>query len=180
MRVIDLEIMELQNTIPDFQYSNNRQKRIKFVVAIIICARLLNKFDYSKEDLINMDTNLITKEIVRETWGFVKDNYGYEFMVKRWYLNEVFKKASVKWNITQGMDFLIHHDTLFNEKANKAIQENEKWNAMADAVKKELPPLPWNHSVAKPIALKLSLSSNLVKKIIQYLMVNGETKADNR
>lgn len=180
MRIIDLELMYFQNTVPEFQYSNHRQKRIKFVVAIIICARLLCKFDYSKEDLINMDTNLINNEIVRETWGFVKDNYGYEFMVKRWYLNEVFKKASVKWNITQGMDFLIHHDTLFNDKAQKAIQENEEWIALAEAVKKELPPLPWHHSVAKPIALKLSLSSNLVKRIIQYLMVKGKIKADIR
>lgn len=173
MRMIDLELMCLQNTIPEFQYSNHRQKRIKYVIAIIICAKVVGKFNYSREDLINMDPNLITKEMINETWLFVKENYGYEFMVKRWYLNVIFKKASVKWNITQGLDYLIHHDTIFNDKAQKAIQENEEWIAVAEAVKKELPPLPWHQSVAKPIALKLSLSSNLVKRVIQYLMIKG-------
>ena len=174
MRMIDLELMCLQNTIPEFQYSNHRQKRIKYVIAVIICARVIGKFDYSREDLIDMDPNLITKEIIDETWLFVKKNYGFEFMVKRWYLNEIFKIASVKWNITQGLDYLIHHDTIFNDKAEKSIQENEEWIAMAEAVKKELPPLPWHQSVAKPIALKLSLTPNKVKRLIQYLVIKGD------
>ena len=174
MRMIDIELINLQNTIPDFTYSNNRQKRIKYVIAIIICARITGKFNYSLDDIINMDIKLITKEIIRETWFFAKENYAYEFMVKRWYLNEVFKKASVKWEITQGVDFLIHHDTLFNEKAQKAIRENAEWITMAETVKNELPPQPWHNPVVKPIALKLSLSVNLVKRLIQYLVVKGD------
>lgn len=173
LRTIDIELMDLQNKTPDFSYSNNRLKRMKYVVAIIICSRLFGKFDYSRADLINLDINLLTKEMIRETWMFTKEHYGYEFMIKRWYLNEVFKQASVKWNISQGLDYIIQHETIFNDKAQKSVLETEKWIAMAEAVKKELPPLPWHQSVAKPISLKLSLSSNLVKRLIQYLIIKG-------
>lgn len=174
LRTIDVEVLKLLNKAPDFTYSSNRLKRFRYVISVIICARLIGKFNYSIEDLINLDTNRITKELIDETWTFTRENYANEFMSKRWYLNILYNKAAAKWGVTMGLDIVMRQTTIFNDAPQKLAAKNKKWATWIDAVKQEVPPLPWHQAVAKTIGIKLSLSSNVVARIIQYLAEKGE------
>lgn len=174
LRTIDIEALKLFDKAPDFTYSSKRLKRLRYIIAIIICARLTGKFNYSLNDLINIDTSKISKELINETWSFVGANYANEFIVKRWYLNVIFIKASVEWNLTQGLDYLTKHTSMFNERPQSPLKYNTKWAEWIESVKQELPPFPWPQSVSRTIGLKLSISTIVVKRIIQYLIENGE------
>lgn len=174
LRSIDVEVLKLLDKAPDFTYSSNRLKRLRYVIGVIICARLVGKFNYTIDDLINLDTNMITKELIDETWTFSRENYANEFMTKRWYLNVLFSKAATKWGVTSGLDIAMRKTTIFNDRPQKPATKNKRWAAWVDAVKQEVPPLPWHQAVAKTIGLKLSLSSNVVARIIQYLTEKGE------
>ena len=112
--------------------------------------------------------------MINETWSFVGANYANEFIVKRWYLNVIFIKASVEWNLTQGLDYLTKHTSMFNERPQSPLKYNTKWAEWIESVKQELPPFPWPQSVSRTIGLKLSISTIVVKRIIQYLIENGE------
>ena len=81
---------------------------------------------------------------------------------------------ATKWGVTSGLDIAMRKTTIFNDRPQKPATKNKRWAAWIDAVKQEVPPLPWHQAVAKTIGIKLSLSSNVVARIIQYLAEKGE------
>lgn len=93
---------------------------------------------------------------------------------KRWYLNMIYDEASKEWGIDTGLAAIKNkHNTISTENENSKRKQQCSTKAQSKVLS-ALPPLPWNQSISKVVALTVGLSTGTVVKAIRNLVENGQ------
>ena len=174
LRKVDKRLSDLLNRAADFSYSNNRLKKTRYIVSILVLTRVFKNFNFTVTDLLERDVNQVTNQMINDTWQFVSKYYANEFMTKRWYLNMIYDEASKEWGIDTGLAAIKNkHNTISTENENSKRKQQCSTKAQSKVLS-ALPPLPWNQSISKVVALTVGLSTGTVVKAIRNLVENGQ------
>ena len=179
LRMVDKELLILLNKAADFSYSNNRLKKTRYIVTILILARKLGTFNFTAADIVRFDTSSVSKGIIKETWDFVSKYFANEYMTKRWYLNHIYEDASVHWGITNGLEAILRQDSVFDTEKLKPLAGNRYIKTLAGRIQEVLPERPWNQSLSKSIALTLNVKSAAVNSAIRLMVEEGLFSLEN-
>lgn len=74
-------------------------KRSRYVVSILILARVYNTFNYTDNNIVTLDLASIDKSIYSESWKFVLSKYEKTSMLNRSFCLGILKEAAAKWKI---------------------------------------------------------------------------------
>lgn len=179
LRMVDKELLILLNKAADFSYSNNRLKKSRYIVTILILARKLGTFNFTAADIVRFDTSSVSKGFIKETWDFVSKYFANEYMTKRWYLNHIYEDASVHWGITNGLEAILRQDSVFDTEKLKPLAGNRYIKTLAGRIQEVLPERPWNQSLSKSIALTLNVKSAAVNSAIRLMVEEGLFSLEN-
>ena len=179
LRMVDKELLILLNKAADFSYSNNRLKKSRYIVTILILARKLGTFSFTAADIVRFDTSSISKGFIIETWDFVSKYFANEYMTKRWYLNHIYEDASIHWGITNGLEAILRQDSEFDTEKLKPLGGNRYIKTLAERIREVLPERPWNQSLSKSIALTLNVKATAVNNSIRLMVEEGLFSLEN-
>lgn len=148
-------------------------KRSRYVVAIISLSRCFGTFNYSINQVINLDPHKYDDLLITDTWNnCVSKWYNKEKMLNREYLIAILEQASSLWDI-QDLDSFAKHKNSFttmNNAVTYKLPPNEKTIQLVNA---NLPKQPWPIGVHKQMASLLNIPTAEVYAAINELISRG-------
>lgn len=173
LKIIDEVLEELR---PIKKGANEKfLKKWRHITSLITISRLLNKFDFNANDLININNAVITKEEILKTFMFMKEiipdlldkNYPNQ---NKLYLN-LCKEASTKFNI-QNIN-IIEKTSHFKEKGPSKNKKVEVSMELALRINDLLPPQPWKPGIQSDITKKVKCTYNEYFSAVEKLIEEG-------
>lgn len=149
------------------------QKRIRYIVAIIIISRLTGTYNYSVRDIIRV-SELVTDDVIRESVTFVLDRYVKELMIQRKYIGEILAEAADNYSISDLQSFIGRKNIFIQSKEKgdsprkQVLSEEEIENVRAS-----LPQQPWPHNIVTRLAKQLIMDKDRVSYAIKILIARG-------
>jgi len=152
-------------------------KRWRQITSFITVSRILGKFDFNSNDLINIDKNLLSKTEIIKTWGFIanskpNDLTGKKTQAKAFYIN-LCAEAAEEFSITNKER--VEKGNTFNTNGRNyhSIQKITIDMDFAKKVDALLPEQPWKPGLHKTITKKIKCSNNEYFQAVQLLIDEG-------
>lgn len=134
---------------------------------------LLNKYNFTIDDLVKIDIKNLTKDIFENAWEILHGHFQTynKKKLKRMTFIEICKEIELKYGVT-GIDFLGYNFGI--NKANMSVAKKiELTSEFIDLINKQLPDQPWKKSVAYELSIVNDCSPASVREAINYLIAKG-------
>ncbi len=150
---------------------DNYLKSIRYVVSLLTLGRLFKKFNFSSQELIDLDISKYTSQEIEKTWTDIQEFLPITWKKQNWrkkkFVFDILKKAAMKFSITDFEKIEKRKDSLI---AYKTYKLEESFIAK---VKSKMPTQPWPAGIHKQIASELSVPSGKVYQAIDTLIKQG-------
>jgi hypothetical protein len=172
----------LETVRPTGSRANERfLKSNRHFLSFLTISRLLNSFNFSVENLINLDLSEYSVSELQKSWDFLNTeqiNSISKAKIKRSYFVTLCQNASEEWG-TKGMERItkgVTPNLSFNNKKGTFPTSPKKEVTMEFALKVNeiLPDQPWKPGVHKEIISKLSCTNSEYFDAVKLLIEEGE------
>lgn len=152
--------------------TENYLKTIRPLVSVLAVGKLLGKLSFGERDLVTLNTELLTDELVEQVLIDVIDKINQDKQIRsikdihsREKMNEIICAIAQKYGLT---DFVA-----IEKRRDFILDDYEITDDFLELVKQELPTQPWPAGVHKTIAAKLGCSNSKVYRSIDLLIEKG-------
>jgi hypothetical protein len=182
-KVLKLTDSVLETLRPVGQSSTeNFLKKWRHIISYITISRLIGKFDFGAQDLINFDLNKYVNSVIIESWQLIhpiesQPNSRAKWLKKEFILN-IFNVASVRYNIT-GLDGFIGRAnwSVFLStrrfKQYKSFKDVSVTDEFIEKINKLLPDQPWKPGTHLRLAKELNCSQKDIYEAVNILISKG-------
>ena len=149
-------------------------KSIRPIVSLVATARVVGKFGFGINDLIRMDiedyTDDIISDVTRNTIEILNENNirGIRNLSSRTKTNLVLEKLAQIYNLSDFASIERRNDFIYDDYM---IDDD-----FLEVVKNKLPSQPWPNGIHKVIATELGCSNSKVSRAINALIAKGMFK----
>lgn len=155
--------------------AENYLKTIRPIVSVLAVGKLLSKLSFGERDLVSLDAELLTDELIEQVLIDVIDEINQDKQIRsikdihtRKKMNEIICSIAQKYGLT---DFVA-----IEKRQDFILDDYEITDDFLDIVKQELPAQPWPAGVHKTIAAQLGCSNSKVYRSIDLLIEKGYFK----
>jgi AIPR protein len=164
--------------------TENFLKSRRQVLSFLTVSKILGKFDFSTNDLVNFDISKYTQIELQSIWVLVKKTISQinNTKVKKSAFIELCKKVAAEWNI-KGIERLIHIkevvvplvESKTEEKIEKPKEEKKEAVTLDFAMKinELLPDQPWKPGIHLEICEKMNCSKASYFEAVKLLIEEG-------
>lgn len=152
--------------------TENYLKTIRPIISVLAVGKLLGKLSFGERDLVSLNTELLTDELIEQVLIDVIDEINQDKQIRsfkdihtRKKMNEIICSIAQKYGLT---DFVA-----IEKRQDFILDDYEITDDFLDLVKQELPAQPWPAGVHKTIAEQLGCSNSKVYRSIDLLIEKG-------
>lgn len=146
-------------------------KSVRPIISLIVTAKVIGKLSFGTNDIINLDTQLITNELIRDvtqnTIKIFNDNNlkSIRNLSSRHQTNLIIKELATHYQLPDFIAIEKRKDFIYDD-----YQIDEDF---IDTVKELLPTQPWPVGIHKSIASQLGCTNSKVSRTIEILIDSG-------
>jgi len=168
----------LENVRPVGSAANEKfLKRWRQITSFITISRLLEKYDFSANELAKMSQSLISSEEIEKTWSFISkarpsDLQGKKLQHKNFYTN-LCADAAEEYSLANKE--VVEKRNVFNANGHNP-RKRQKITINIDFAKQVnilLPPQPWKPGIHRIVIKKLKCTNNEYFQAVQLLIDEG-------
>lgn len=156
-------------------------KSNRHFLSFLTISRLLNNFNFSVENLINLDLSEYSENELQKSWDFLNTqqiNPISKAKIKRSYFVTLCQTAKEEWSV-KGIERITKGETTnlsFDIKKGKLPSPSKKEVTMEFALKVNeiLPDQPWKPGIHKEIVSKLNCTNSEYFDAVKLLIQEGE------
>lgn len=167
-RKISLLLFKVDEVIKEkssrLRKADKLMKKMRCIVLFVSLAKYFNKFNYTVDEISNVDVCEISNELIETTYEELMSNFNYKEMHKKQIVGDVLLYIESKYNICNLEEIKDMPDLITNGRHKFITEEN------INSVMELLPEQPWPKKIHLEISKQLNMSPNDVSHIINILI----------